>query len=84
MKPKINDIIYIIYRNSISREKVYMLGENEFIHGNAFNEVYNSNYRSPLKYDEYNTCWFKTLKEAKAYLGGKVKKIDDGYWEPEN
>jgi len=37
MIPKLNQKIYVIYDETITKERVYMLGENEFAHSNSFN-----------------------------------------------
>ena len=68
-------------QETITKEKVYMLGENEFAHSNSFNVLHCDNYRKPLKYDDFNKTWFTSLQVAKAYLGGKFKRIETGYWE---
>lgn len=81
MIPKLNQKIYVIYDETITKEKVYMLGENEFAHSNSFNVLHCDNYRKPLKYDDFNKTWFTSLQVAKTYLGGKFKRIETGYWE---
>lgn len=83
---KIGDTIYIIYKNTITKEKVYMIGENEFIHGHALNSNYVCDYRNPLSFNEENKKWFKDLDKAKKCLKEKtgcdiIKQIETDYWE---
>ena len=83
---EIGETIYVIFKHSINKEKVYLLGEEVFCHERVFNEGFLPVYRSPLRYDEEGTAWFRTLKEAKKQLKkitncSKIKKYDDDYWE---
>lgn len=85
---KIGETVYIIFKNSINKEKVYLIGEESFCHERAFNGSFLATYRSPLRYDEEGTRWFRTLKEAKEQLKkisgcDRIVKHDDDYWEVE-
>lgn len=86
-KPKIGETIYVIFENSISKEKVYMLGESSFIHQNSLNPFRRDVYREPLDYWDYGATWFTSLNEAKGKLKsinnykGVIRKIEDDYWE---
>lgn len=83
---KIGETIYIIFRNSINKEKVYLLGKESFCHERVFNDGFLQAYRTPLRYDWEGIVWFKTLSEAKEQLKkttncSTTKKYDDDYWE---
>lgn len=83
---EIGETIYIIFRDSINKEKVYLLGKESFCHERAFNNGFVQDYKMPLRYDWEGTVWFKTLNEAKEQLKkttncSKIKKYDDDYWE---
>lgn len=85
---KIGETFYLIYREAIYKETVYMIGKESFCHENAFNEYYNNIYRNEIWYEQENTIWFKTFKEAKQkllseYPDCKLVKKRDGYWELE-
>ena len=87
-KPKIGDTVYIIFKNSIAKETVFMLGENSFIHENALNGDLQEEYRAPIDYSDYGKEWFIDLNEAKNQLidnyflvDGSVQQIEDNYWE---
>ena len=91
MKPSLNRTIYVIYDDSITQERVYMLGEVEFAHTRSFDENYDENYRRPLYYEEYNETWFTSLAKAKQRLlkdykesfpdeQVKIAQLYDDYW----
>lgn len=83
---KIGETVYVIFRNSINKERVFLLGEESFCHERVFNGSFLNAYRLPLRYDEEGTVWFRTLKEAKEQLKkasgcDRIVKYDDDYWE---
>jgi hypothetical protein len=88
-KPRINQRVYIIIKEfslpCVIEAKVGYIGQNSFILEGYTN--YRVNWRE-FYYDDYNSCWFSTLKEAKEYLTTensnlKIKKVFDGQWNCE-
>lgn len=84
MKPALGQTVYCIYNYSITKTKVYAIGEDFFM-----NETYSDGaiFNSWFYYfDEYGSRWFTSLKEAKKKLkesfgSGKIVRFDEDYWE---
>lgn len=77
MKPRINQTIYVLFKGEIFRQKVYMLGEESFIHDDAFNQCMIEEYRAPLYYDDYKRTWFLSSNE----IDEEVVETEDGWYE---
>ena len=90
-KPNVVDVgeeIYVVYKDCITKHKVYMLGKEYFCHNDSFNDCYITDYPFRLRYDDENEVWFRTLNDAKHKIKevyGKctvIKKFpDEDYWE---
>lgn len=84
MKPKLSQIVYCIYEDSITKTEVYAIGRDFFMNATYSDGVI---FNSWLYYfNEYDIRWFTSLKEAKEKLkkvfkGGKVVQLDKNYWE---
>lgn len=86
----IGDEIYIVYKDSISKHDVTMLGKEMFCHSDSFDDCYVDDYHFRLRYDEENEVWFRTLNAAKH----KVKEVygkctfrkfpNEDYWEAQS
>lgn len=77
-KVKIGQIIYVAYRNSLYKQKVYMVGKESFAHDDTFNTYIYEDFRLELFYEDEGTKWFRTLADAKKKY--KIEKIEEGYW----
>lgn len=77
MKLRINQTIYVLFKEEINRQKVLMLGEESFIHDDAFNQGMLEEYREPLYYDDYKKTWFLSLDE----IDEEIVEIEDGWYE---
>lgn len=86
-KPKFNQTIYVLYNDlSLTKEKVYLKGETEFCHSDAFNTEYLDSFREPLKYTDKDKTWFTSLSSAKRYFKKVLKykniiELQKDYWE---
>ena len=66
MKPKLGRVVYTVYQNDITKNKVAFLGKESFItdsYGGLFIDDSWEHY-----YDNYGHTWFTTLKDAKKYV----------------
>ena len=86
-KPRLNQTVYLVHGDCISREHVLMKGKDYFATECVFNDMYMESYRQPLRYDEFGIAWTTDLAEAKRILtedlqpGEKIVKVFDDYWE---
>lgn len=86
-KPRLNQAVYLVHGDCISREHVLMKGKDSFATECVFKAMYMEMYRQPMRYDEYGIAWTTDLAEAKRILaedlqpGEKIVKVFDGYWE---
>lgn len=85
MKPKLGQKVYILYESFLLCETVEMLGKDSFATPNMFSSITRDEYRLPIRFDEYDETWFKSLADAKTYLEGyaKLVKISDDTWQIE-
>ena len=73
---EIGERIYLIYENELYEEEVYMVGEEEFIVQSAFDSRLLENYRKPLRYDDIDKTWTKSLPK-------NAIRFDEKAWELE-
>lgn len=67
-KPKLGQVVYIIYDDEIYEEKVEYIGEDTFLYSRYSNEYW---------YENYNMTWTINFEKAKSILrqNNKVKKL---------
>lgn len=67
-KPKLGQVVYIIYDDEIYKEKVEYIGEDTFLYSIHSEEYW---------FENYNMTWTTTFEKAKSILkqNYKVKKI---------
>lgn len=75
--PKLNSYVYVItyvdsYPYCVTKDRVYMKNEDEFITEEMLDDCVITEYRIPLSIDNYGEAWVKTFKEVKETL----KKIE--------
>lgn len=63
MKPKIDDVVYVIVEDQIHKYSVGYLGKQSFVV-----DGYEWYIHSQFEYDCYNITWFKNLEKAKIRL----------------
>ena len=86
-KPRLNQRVYLIQGDCISREHVLMKGKDSFSTECVFNATYMERYRQPCRYDEYGIAWTTDLAEAKRILsenlqpGERIVKVFANCWE---
>lgn len=92
MKPKIGREVYVIYADSIYKEKVFMLGKEAFLCECVLDSGLQDGYRTRQYYfDAYNITWFTSLSAAKQKLiktqemcrpnfTVKIHKMQDDVW----
>lgn len=86
MKPKLNKIVYTIYRTSITKSTVAYVGNDSFIIEH-FNKGYDYGYE--YYYDSYQITWFTSFNKAKKKILEGLNKVElkqfaDDYWEVVN
>lgn len=86
-KPRLNQTVYLIQGDCISREHVLMKGKDSFATECVFKAMYMERYRQPFRYDECGITWTTDLAEAKRILaedlqpGERIVKVFDDCWE---
>ena len=84
-KPKLNEVVYTIYRDSITKTTVAYIGNDSFI-TEHFNRGYDYGYE--FYYKDCNITWFTDFDKAKNKIlenedsdDVELKQFADDYWE---
>jgi len=86
MIPRLGQKVYLLFRNAVLLDKVYMKGKESFVCDSAFDPISIEEVRTPLFYGEYGETWFTSLSELRKAVvepKNKLVKISEDYWEIE-
>ena len=81
--PRLGQKVYLLFRNAVFLDKVYMKGKESFACTSSFDPYSIEDVRTPLFYEEYGETWFTSLGDLKKTVvepNNKLVKIYEDYW----
>lgn len=87
MKPKLGRVVYVVYKETISKFRVGYVGKSSFIIDDFCEDM---NFEIlEWRYDDFDKTWFTSFNKAKnallnnvknTYINAKICKVYEDYW----